>query len=229
MTEWPIVLLGALLAGCVTPARPIVANDRVLEGTTDAGITWRLHRDESKTQRLAVWLHPTGETSAEKIEPLAPLLAKYGYALLVPLQRKGGWSGEEATAVFNGLVPTLPVDTHEPLLIGFSAGAQMALLLWQKHPDAFGGVVLIGAAPRLDALPANAESTAVLALVGEKEPIVEEWLRAVEPWRKAGIPLTLKIVEGRGHEFLLTPAELPLFEQWLQAVQESSTTPPSGG
>ena len=33
-------------------------------------------------------------------------------------------------------------------LLGFSAGAQMALELWAARPDSFGGLVLLAGAPR---------------------------------------------------------------------------------
>lgn len=217
----------------------------VTEGTTPDGLSYRLwHAPNGTRQRLAVWLHPSRDSGEAMIEPLAPLLARHGYALLVPLKSEYlGWSSAEIKALFARTLPEIAkrpdVDAQLPLVIGFSAGGQMALHLWQKAPEVLGGVVVIGTVPalvsdnaaiQLTLPPADlAGGTAVLSFVGEQESGASAWAKAAPQWLAAGIPLTLKIVPARGHQWLISETETTLLDTWLTAVSESSTTPHPGG
>lgn len=225
--------LGLLLfaAACATtppPAPAVREGLHAVAGKTQGGFAWRLWVDPAAKapQKVAVWMHPSRDSGEAMIEPLAPLLARHGYALLVPLKPEyHGWNSEDAQALFGQVLPDAAkspnVNPQGPLVIGFSAGGQMALLLWRKAPDALGGLVLIGTAPLPpDALPtrALAEGTAVLSLVGETEPSAATWVNAAPAWLAAGVPLTLKVVAGRGHEWLVDVNERTLLETWLDAL-----------
>ncbi len=215
---------------------------QVIEGNPVDGLAWRLwlptHASASERLRLAVWLHPSRDSGEVIIEPLAPLLAKHGYALLVPLKNDyHGWTSTEIKALFGQTIPHVAlrpdVDAQLPLLIGFSAGGQMALHLWHKAPEALGAVVLIGTLPALVSdgvkqpviIPAREQvlGTAVLSLVGENERGAADWVRVAPDWLAAGVPLTLQIVSARSHEWLIGPRETVLFETWLETISESST------
>ncbi len=240
------------LSACTVPRAAAVQSVRdgmrVVEGVAPDGLRWRLWLPEAATPqhtlRLAVWLHPSRDSGEALIEPLAPLLAEHGYALLVPLKTDYlGWSSVEIKALFAHTLPEVArrpdIDARLPLVIGFSAGGQMALHLWQKAPEVLGGVVLIGTVPALVSdqterpvvLPAPELvcGTAVLSLVGERERGAAGWTRVAAGWLAAGVPLTLKIVPARSHEWLIDEPERVLLSGWLDAIAESSTTPRPGG
>ena len=242
------LVLAAVAAGCVgsPPRAPVAEGMQALEGTTAGACSWRLWTPAvaPRPLRLAIWLHPSQASGEQLIEPLAPLLSKHGYALLVPIKpRYLGWTSEEIQALFSSVIPDVArasgVDPQLPLVIGFSAGGQMALHLWQRAPDALGAVVLVGTIPALVSgqaeLPvefpprALLEGTAVLSLVGGLERGAQQWTKAAPAWLEAGVPLTLTVVPARAHEWLFDAPARALLDAWLQAIGESSTHPPPGG
>ena len=119
-------------------------------------------------------------------------------------------------------VPEL--DLRRPVLLGFSAGGQLALMLWQAQPEAVGGAAVMGTAP-VDAfrgpLAAPRAAAAVLArtpllvLTGEHDVGAAPWRAAERRLRAEGAALTVRTVAGRGHQWLLDGAELDAFERWL--------------
>lgn len=229
--------LAVFAAGCAAPQRappPAREGLRAVEGEPMRGMAWRLWlpREASPRRRLVVWLHPSLDSGETFIEPLAPLFARHGYALLVPLKSEvQGWTSEDVQVLFKQVLPRVAqdpgVDATEPLIIGWSAGGQMALHLWQTAPEALGGVVLVGTTPELlpFALPAREATagTAVLSIVGSLERGAPDWTNAVSFWRARGIPLTLKIVPGRAHEWLFDDGDARAFlETWLAAIAAPS-------
>ncbi|WP_205525519.1 alpha/beta hydrolase [Pyxidicoccus trucidator] len=210
---------------------------RLHTGAPEGGLPYRLLVSEEATtarpHRLVVWLHPSGGDGLALVEPLAGELARRGFALLT-LSRKdfSGWRGADANRVMQKAVPDAAarvpgVDARRPVLLGFSAGAQMALELWSARPQAFGGLVLLAGAPRFSrggesTPPAGSAYTRVplLALVGEGDgdgPAL--WRRASETWRAAGVPLQARVVSGLGHEWLLKdPVERDVVLGWLAAL-----------
>ncbi|MCP3136682.1 alpha/beta hydrolase [Pyxidicoccus xibeiensis] len=238
-------LLLLLCAACVA-GRPVQAPVPVLAepppgvrlhtGAPEGGPPYRLFLSEDATaarpHRLLVWLHPSGSDGLGLVEPLVADFARRGFALLT-LSRKdfSGWRGVDANAVMLKGVPDAArvpgVDARKPVLLGYSAGAQMALELWSARPGAFGGLVLLAGAPRFSrgdesTPPTGAAYTRVplLAVVGEGDgdgPAL--WRRASETWRAAGVPLQTREVPGRGHEWLLLePAEREAVLAWLEAL-----------
>ncbi|MFP2909596.1 alpha/beta hydrolase [Pyxidicoccus sp. 3LFB2] len=209
---------------------------RLHTGAPEGGLPYRLLVSEEATvarpHRLVVWLHPSGGDGLALVEPLAGELARRGFALLT-LSRKdfSHWRGADANRVMLKSLPDAArvpgVDARQPVLLGFSAGAQMALELWSARPDTFGGLVLLAGAPRFSRGDASTPPTGsaytrvpLLALVGEGDgdgPAL--WGRASETWRAAGVPLQVRIVPGRGHEWLLVaPTERDFVLDWLSAL-----------
>jgi predicted esterase len=242
---WVLALAAACASRPVAPVRGVseapvqVASPpgiRLHTGSPEGGLPYRLLVSEdaaaSDPHRLVVWLHPSGGDGLALVEPLAADLARRGFALLT-LSRKdfSGWRGADANRVMLTVVPDAArvpgVDARRPVLLGFSAGAQMALELWSARPEAFGGLLLLAGAPRFSrgdeaSPPSGAVYTRVplLALVGAGDgdgPVL--WRRASETWSAAGVPLQVRVVSGRGHEWLLTdPVERELALGWLAAL-----------
>lgn len=229
-------VLAALLAACASRSTPPMAGERnVHTGAPPSGLPWRLHLPDTATEthplRLLVWMHPSGGSANALVEPLAPAFAQRGWALLVVTDKDfSGWRGQEANRLMLGTLPDvarLPgVDVRQPVLLGFSAGAQMALELWAARPEAFGGLVLLAGAPRLsqgsEERPPAGETRArvpLLALVGARDGSAPLWREASRTWPAAGLRLEVQEVSERGHEWLLgDSAPLARVLEWLQAL-----------
>lgn len=234
--RWVGALLGGLLAACASVSPPPPAGDRdVRTGTPPSGLPWRLHLPDTATGehplRLLVWMHPSGGSANALVEPLAPAFAERGWALLVVTDKDfSGWRGQEANRLMLGTLPDVArvpgVDARQPVLLGFSAGAQMALELWAARPGALGGLVLLAGAPRLsqgsEQLPPAGEDRArvpLLAVVGARDGGAPLWREASHTWPAAGLRLEVLEVPGRGHEWLLgDEAALARVLEWLQTL-----------
>jgi len=60
--------------------------------------------------------------------------------------------------------------------------------------------------------------TPIYAVVGDQDGGAATWRQLQSGWQQRGIPLTVRFVAGRRHEWLLTGAEVPPLEQWLKDV-----------
>ncbi|NNB85140.1 hypothetical protein [Corallococcus exiguus] len=207
-------------------------------GAPANGLPYRLFVSKQATpehpHRLVVWLHPTGTDGLTLVEPLADALAARGYALLTfPREHVQGWSGANANRVMLGTLPEVArvpgVDAERPVLLGFSAGAQMALELWSARPDAFRALVLVAGAPRLShgdehappRSPAHAR-VPLLSFIGETDGSAPLWRTALESWRAAGLRLDSREVPGQGHTWLLSqPHEQMALFQFLAELSQT--------
>jgi poly(3-hydroxybutyrate) depolymerase len=208
-----------------------------MEGSPPGALPYRLWLPATATAdrpaRLLVWLHPSTASMNSQVETLVADLAARGIALLVPTEKDfSGWSREEARQLFEGTLPVVArtpgLEAARPALLGFSAGGQLALLLWVQFPGSFSGIAVVGAEPvafgpggatrDLEPPPGEgARTTSLLVFEGAKERGARMWQGVLKPWRDAGIPLELRVVPGRGHEWLLAvPAEREAFLGWIE-------------
>ena len=170
------------------------------------------------------------------VEALSAELAKRGFALLVLTAKDwSGWSTADADKLMTKTLPDVAkvegVDVDRPVLLGYSAGGQIALILWSKSPEKFGGLVLDAAYPVV-ADPKGTGRFAVMnpprvpsvqdcpffVLVGEKDQAVGVWVAAEDPYRKAGVPLTINYVSGMGHTWLFGGAQRDKLYKWLEEL-----------
>ncbi|MFB3890844.1 MAG: tetratricopeptide repeat protein [Phycisphaerae bacterium] len=219
---------------------------KTVEGFPTGGLRYRLRMGpdaaRDKPDRLIIWMHPSGGSANIFAEALSPMMVKKGFALLV-LTRKNwmGWSGEDAVKLLNKTLPEVGkiegIDVRRPILMGFSAGGQMALSLWADNADKFGGLIIDAAYPvsqtveggRLVAKPLeppkgkDVRKTPILVVVGTEDfgaggnaaaakargikPLCEMWRKVEKPWTDAGVPLTIEYVQGAGHGWLLRPSD----------------------
>ena len=197
---------------------------KTIEGYPEGGLRYRLRIDptanKDKKARLLIWLHPSGGSMDDVVEQMAPEFARDGYALLVFTQKNyNTWSQQDVEAMVNKTLPEVAkidgLDAKKPVLLGFSAGGQVALVMWHQNPDLYGGVVLDAAYP-LDmnkyaagqvapfSLPKNAaiKSCPIFVLVGGADGGSRLWKDVEKSWRDAEIPLSVYIKDGAGHAWL---------------------------
>jgi predicted esterase len=231
----------AVTFGCApaAPPCPPAAQPRitVVDRAPEGGLRYRLHLAEGATaerpHRLIIWLHPSGASLDGRVEPLASCFAACGFALMVfPAKQHRSWLGSEANQLMNRTLPDAGriagVDARRPILMGFSAGAQMALHLWAAAPARFGGLVLDGAAPlfwdggRMAARPLPQSpalrDTPVLVLVGGEDPAAALWAEAAPAWSSQGIPLTVRAFPGEGHAPLFDGAARCDLYAWIEGA-----------
>ena len=218
---------------------PVPAGTRSLEGSPAGALAYRLwlpgEATVARPARLLVWLHPSTASMNRQVESLVPELAARGWALLVPTEKDfSGWTREEVRQLLDGTLPSVArtpeLDAARPALLGFSAGGQMALLLWLQFPGAFSGVAVVGAEPVVfgagglsrEIEPPRGEragATPILVLAGERERGARMWQDVADAWRAGGVRIEIRTVPGRGHEWLLSaPAERGTFLGWLETL-----------
>ena len=226
-----------------------IAGVRTVEGRCEGGLRWRLRMSPAATKdkpdRLIVWLHPSGGSMNRPVEALAPELTKRGWAVMVLTQKQfKGWTAGEIDKLLDATLPDVAkvaaLDASRPVLLGYSAGGQAALQVWQKTPDRLGGLVLDAAYPimqtargsevmKLEASPALAK-VPLFVLVGEKDGGAAIWNRSAPTYAAAGVPLTVHYVPDKAHTWLFDPARLKLLCQWLEQVKPGkcpSNVPPA--
>lgn len=220
---------------------PEVEGVTSVEGRSATGLRWRLlhapDADETKKQRLLVWLHPAGGSGNGTVAPLAAQWTKAGWALLFPTQKEwDSWSPADAAKLLNVTAPAVAkrcpgIDVEKPVLVGYSAGGQMALSIWEKNAAALGGLVLDAAYP-VDPAAANRGEIVVMklppgdavkrvpffVLVGDQDGGTSVWQQVESEWRQAGVPLTLDVIAGGKHEWLLREKQAAALLTWLGEV-----------
>ena len=188
-----------------------IAGVKTIEDLPEGGLRYRLRMDPAATaekpNKLIVWLHPSSGppmSSAvnDKVEAMAPMFLKHGYALVTFTQKNfSGWSGRDVRKLslsLKQIEKIAGIDAKKPILFGYSAGGQMALGQWKRNPGRFGGLVLDAAYPiimspgggkpmELDAdhVDPAVKTVPILALVGGADPVAESWQK-VEAEMEAG-------------------------------------------
>ena len=211
---------------------------RIIEGEPEGGLPYRLvmtaGATESRPDRLVIWLHPSGGSFNETVEGMAPIFLRHQFALLLITRKQfGGWTEPEAKQLFGRTLPEVSgvsgLDARRPILMGFSGGGQLAISLWHAKPGNYGGIILDAAFPletrdgkqSLMALPAaDFKKAPLFILVGADDVVAASWRKLESTWIEAGVPLTIRYVKGRGHEWLFGDEEKAALEQWLGAVAD---------
>jgi predicted esterase len=237
--RWGTLVLSLLATGCATRATgpaPLVREERL-----KTGMGYRISLPPAvlaQRPRIAVWLHPERSAGVDLIEPLAPLLARHGFALVVPTDKDfRGWTSHDVEELFGAVLPAAAqkhgLVADQPLLIGFSAGAQIALHLWHGAPERWAGLVLVGGAPQLTSLekvedisfPASEAwrygGTPVMSIVGERDPSSGKWRSVLEKWKAVGVPLDFKQVPNVDHQWCVGAFERERLDGWLSSLRSA--------
>lgn len=214
-----------------------IAGIKTIEANPEGGLRYRLRLSEKamadRPHRLVLWMHPSGGSMNNVVEALAPRLAAKGFALLVLTQKPFlGWSEDDAAQLLDKTLPEVgkhkEVDVQKPILLGYSAGGQMALELYYAEPSRWGGLVLDAAYPvqrengRFVPRPLpkmeGIKRTPILVLVGDKDGGSALWKKVTPEWREKLVPLTIRHIEGKGHTWLFGKTEVELLEKWLEEI-----------
>lgn len=214
-----------------------IAGVKTAEGNPDGGLRYRLRYSDKATaekpHRLVIWLHPSGGSMNNVVESLAPRLTAKGFALLVLTQKPfQGWSEDDGAQLLDKTLPEIAkmkeIDVQKPILLGYSAGGQMALELYYAEPSRWGGLVLDAAYPvqrengRFVPRPLpkmeGIKRTPILVLVGDKDGGAALWKKVTPEWREKMVPLSVRYIEGKGHTWLFGKPEVELLEKWLEDV-----------
>jgi len=214
-----------------------VAGTKTVEGNPPEGLRWRLRMSpdatKEKPNRLIVWLHPDGLSLNPVIEAMAPRFLKQGYALLVFTHKAwAAWTGDDKARLLKTLEDVAKVegvDVTHPILLGVSAGGQAAFELWSQGATTYGGLALAASCPevwvkgvKMGPLPLPKEEVAkavpIFALVGQKDAMARSWQKLEPTLRQLGVPLVLRYVPEKGHEWLFDEAHLVELDAWLAKV-----------
>jgi len=222
-----------------------IAGVKTVEDFPEGGLRFRVRMSpgatKEKPMRLVVWLHPSGGAMNGLAEQMSPGFAARGFALLVPTQKNwDGWTGEELKRLVDRTLPAAGkiegIDARKPVLMGYSAGGEAAIALWLGGPGRFGGLLLDAAYPIVQTAPGRFEvvklpadeavkETPWLVLVGEKDGGAQVWRRAESEWRKAGVPVRVDYVAGKGHLWLFGGAEVAAVNAWLAEIAAGKMPP----
>jgi predicted esterase len=223
---------------------------KTLEGAPEGGLRYRLRMAPAtakpRPQRLVIWMHPSGGSMNRVVEPLAPRLNRLGFALLVFTRKDwGGWSSVEVPRLARTLDAVAKIEgisDRRPVLLGFSAGGQLALELWRLAPEGLGGLVLDAAYPvgvdaagrrHMAGIPEGetARGTPILVFVGSADGGYRTWKESEAEFRRSGVRLTIRSITDRGHEWLVAGDELEALAVWLgdRAAEGAAAAPGASG
>lgn len=207
---------------------------KMIEALPEGGLRYRLRLSEKaskdKPHRLVIWMHPSGGSMNAQAEALAPILAEKGCALLVLTYKNFlGWSAQDADKLMKKTLPALAevegLDIRRPILLGYSAGGQMALELYFHDPTPFGGLVLDAAYPMRRTLTGaqvlappkklTYAQVPVYVVVGLKDGGSLLWRQADKAWRSAGVPLSIYYIPDKPHTWLFDQAQAAELGKWL--------------
>lgn len=214
-----LVLIVALGAACKAPPR---TEARAPEKAAEP----LLHITELGTnpedRRVAVLLHGYGSNEFDLI-PLArelgfegpiesfvgPVEAGSGHAWFpIDFQSTGvRYAPDAADEPLKRLATSLKElraihAGHELVVLGFSQGAMMTMMLAAEHPDALDrGVALSGALPRPLKVPSGARHPPVFMAHGTADKVVpvERGRAAHEALRELGVSVTFREYDGMAH------------------------------
>jgi len=217
---------------------------RTVEGAPAEGLRFRVRMSPSATkdkpQRLILWMHPAGGSMDSVVELLAPRFAEHGFALVVFTRKDYQlWNASDVARLsptLDALAAIAGLSDDRPILMGFSAGGQMALMLWQDGGAGLGGMILDAAYPvRLGAdgeftrmnIPRDSatRSVPIFALVGTNDGGSQVWKKMEPAFKQVGTPLTIEYLEGRRHEWLFGKSQFAALDHWLDDLRDTAGNP----
>lgn len=171
---------------------------------------------------LVIALHGTGGTGAGMIESLREACDELGVICVAPdaLRPAGegySWTYRDEAEWFvehvvRAAIEAYGADPANVVLVGFSQGANIGLLLARTRGDLFRAVVPVcGHYEPAVAAAVGEGAVPVYLLTGSRDPWKATYTKARADWQAAGVGVRLRVVAGMGHE-------LPGTGEWVRAV-----------
>ncbi len=172
---------------------------------------------------LVIALHGTGMDGKSMFEAIKEACVAQEAILIAPdaLRPAGNgfsWTYRDESKWFVNYLIEQAVKKHDAdpdrvILIGFSQGANIALILGQTQPEKFAGVVPICGHYEAQ----NAESTATPApfylISGARDPWKKTYIQAKKDFAVAGGRVQTRILTGKGHQLPSGKSGTALYQQ----------------
>ncbi len=184
---------------------------------------------------LVLALHGTGMRGQDMIDSLQATADELGMVLVAPdaLRPSGkgfSWTYRDESEwmvkdQISKAIEAHGVDPEQVYLVGFSQGANIALIMGRTHPSLFAGVVPIcghyesqfSSGDEADEYPPH------YLMTGSRDAWKKTYIAAKRDFADAGIPVELRMISGKGHEIpqgKLGLRELVKAVRWCQAQSE---------
>ncbi len=180
---------------------------------------------------MVVWLHGAGAAGNEKViaEYKQPLL-EAGVALLIPhTADPAQWKPNDTGRLLDTLQAVANasgrIDASRSVLLGFSAGGQLAFAVARARPKAIAGVVAMGAYPIVNTqrgqqlwVPPKGQENHVryFFLVGDQDNGRLVLRRVETVWKARKVDVTLLEVPELGHAYAADQQKV--LTPWMAAV-----------
>jgi len=112
-------------------------------------------------------------------------------------------------------------DPDQVYLVGFSQGANIALVMTQSHADLFAGVIPVCGHYEANVTPDSKKVASTYLITGARDPWKETYEQAKEDFAATGARAEIRVVPGMGHEMAST-AEMVRAMAWFSAAGEDT-------
>ncbi len=162
---------------------------------------------------LILALHGTGMRGTDMIKALKDTADELNMILIAPDALRPAASGgfswtyrDESEWMVNHIIQQAiekhNIDPTQIYLVGFSQGANIALIMGQTSPDLFAGVIPI--CGHYEPQNASAEESTTLPpfylMTGVRDPWKKTYAKAKRDFSKNESPVQVKMLAGKGHE-----------------------------
>ena len=167
--------------------------------------------DDSPALILA--LHGTGMRGTDMYKALKDTADELNMILIAPdaLRPAGNggfsWTYRDESEwmiehLINQAIEEHTIDPTQIYLVGFSQGANIALIMGQTHPDLFAGVIPICGHYEPQAADASEDATLppFYLLTGARDPWKKTYAHAKRDFAQADAPVKVRMIAGKGHE-----------------------------
>jgi predicted esterase len=161
---------------------------------------------------LILALHGTGMRGEDMIESLQDTADELGMILIAPdaLRASGNgfsWTYRDESEwmvqdQINKAIEKHGVDPERVYLVGFSQGANIALIMGRTHQSLFAGVIPICGhyEPQVADADVGADIPPYYLMTGARDPWKQTYTIAKRDFNDAGIPVEVRLLGGKGHE-----------------------------
>lgn len=172
---------------------------------------------------LVVALHGTGGTGQQMLDALRDTCRRLGAVCIAPDALRPAAIGyawtyrDESEWLVNRVIDDAIANHHaDPdrvILLGFSQGANIALVMARTQPGRFRAIIPICGHYEPDNTNTDTKPAPMYLLTGARDDWKNTYTKARADLDAAGVPNTLRIVPNMGHQ-LAPPAELDRALRW---------------